>query len=295
MQVKDIILNSVSDGISIDSLGEFLYVNETFATMLGYTVTELTGSTVQDVTAPEYLKLITERGRKRQQGHEVDPMYEVELVTQTGSRIPVEFSVSRIDYNGKSSSLTIIRDMSERVRSRLEYIPVFETLNEAIAIYDKEKYIWVNDAYAQLRGFDSSGEIIGGSIYEGVHPSEIQENIRVIAERLRTGKNSKGFWRIQKKDGSYQKVVVHASVLPTFDNQITVAIIRPTQDTVLPTVTKGLLSHEVHSPLTVIQGYFSMLQESPDLVKTQEIENWFEIINRNIDRISEFVENVGAE
>jgi len=185
--------------------------------------------------------------------------------------------------------------MSERVRSRLEYIPVFETLNEAIAIYDKEKYIWVNDAYAQLRGFDSSGEIIGGSIYEGVHPSEIQENIRVIAERLRTGKNSKGFWRIQKKDGSYQKVVVHASVLPTFDNQITVAIIRPTQDTVLPTVTKGLLSHEVHSPLTVIQGYFSMLQESPDLVKTQEIENWFEIINRNIDRISEFVENVGAE
>jgi len=152
----------------------------------------------------------------------------------------------------------------------------------------------VNDAYAQLRGFDSSGEIIDTSIYDGVHPSEIQENIRVIAERLRTGKGSKGFWRIQKKDGSFQKVIVHASVLPTFDNQITVAIIRPTQDTVLPTVTQGLLSHEVHSPLTVIQGYMSMLQESPDLVKTQEIENWFDIINRNIDRISEFIQKVGA-
>ena len=292
---KDIILDSVSDGISIDAEGKFLYVNETFAKMLDYSVTELTGMTVHDVTAPEYLKLITARGRKRQQGNEVTRMYEVDLVTRNGSRIPVELSVSRIDYEGKSSSLTIIRDISERVRSRLEYIPVFEILNEAIVMYDTEKYIWMNDAYAQLRGYDSPRELIGTSIYDGIHPSEIQENIRAIAERVRTGKGSEGFWRLKKKDGSYLNVIGYASILPSLDNQITVAIIRPAKESVLFNVSKGDFIHEIQSPLTVIQGYLSLIHEHENVIMIKEVDKWFDIINRNIVRIGEFVTRIGEE
>ena len=34
----------------------------------------------------------------------------------------------------------------------IDFLPVFEILNEAVAIVDNEKFIWVNDAYVKLRG-----------------------------------------------------------------------------------------------------------------------------------------------
>lgn len=227
---ENIILNSVSDGITVNSKGVLLYVNEPFAKMVGYTVTELIGMNVLSVTAPEYYELIIDRTNKRQKGLEVKSMYNVELVRKDGVRIPVEYSVSRIDYDGKSSSLTIIRDISERVRSRLDYIPVFEMLNEAITIYDDEKYIWVNEAYAKLRGYDTPDELIGTSIFNSISSEESQEQIRVLAERSRTGGRTKGIWKMRNKDGSFQPVITHASVLPSFDKPISVAIVRPVDD-----------------------------------------------------------------
>ena len=231
--VEKIILNSVSDGITVNSNGVLLYVNEPFAKMVGYSASELLGKNVLSVTAPEYYELIIDRTIKRQQGLEVKSLYNVELVRKDGQRIPVEYSVSHIDFHGKSSSLTIIRDISERVRSRIEYINVFDMLNEAIAIYDSEKYIWVNTAYAKLRGYDSPDELIGTSIFSGIPAEDSEEQIRVIAERSRTGGSTKGVWRMRKKDGSYQPVIAHASMLPSFDKPISVAIVRPIEDAIV--------------------------------------------------------------
>jgi len=110
----NVILNSVSDGITINSQGVFVYVNETFAKMVGYNVHELIGMSVFSLVAPDYRELVKDRTLTRQQGLDVVSVYELELVRKDGVRFPVEFSVSRIDYMGKSSSLTIIRDISER-------------------------------------------------------------------------------------------------------------------------------------------------------------------------------------
>ena len=66
-----ILLNSVSDGVTVNSQGIFSYVNTTFAEMVGYGVSELIGMNVLKVTAPEYVDLINERTRKRQQVLEV--------------------------------------------------------------------------------------------------------------------------------------------------------------------------------------------------------------------------------
>lgn len=114
------ILNSVSDGITINSQEIILYVNSPFAKMVGYSVEELIGMNILDVTAPEYSEIIQERTHNRQQGIETVSLYEVELVRKDGSRFPVEYSVSHLEYNGKSSSLTIIRDISQRTESNRE-------------------------------------------------------------------------------------------------------------------------------------------------------------------------------
>ena len=137
---EKIILDTVHDGITVNSQGILLYVNKRFSEMIGYPESELIGMNVLDLTAVEYRDLVHEKTRLRQAGMEVESLYQVELIKKDGTRLPVEYSVSQIDFFGKSSSLTIIRDISSRLRFRIGYIPVFEALNEAIAIFDTENF-----------------------------------------------------------------------------------------------------------------------------------------------------------
>ena len=111
------ILDTGRDGITINSDRIFMYVNEPFAKMIGYSVDELIGMDIFHVTASEHWENVEERTRRRQIGENVVSQYELELVRKDGSRFPVEFSVSRIDFEGKSSSLTIVRDISVRMQS----------------------------------------------------------------------------------------------------------------------------------------------------------------------------------
>ena len=111
------ILDTGRDGITINSDRIFMYVNEPFAKMIGYSVDELIGMDIFHVTASEYWENVEERTRRRQIGEDVVSQYKLELVRKDGSRFPVEFSVSRIDFEGKSSSLTIVRDISVRKQS----------------------------------------------------------------------------------------------------------------------------------------------------------------------------------
>jgi len=292
---ENVILNSVSDGITVNSKGVLLYVNEPFAKMVGYNVSELIGMNILAVTAPEYHERVIERTNKRQKGLKTDPLYSVELVRKDGTRIPVEYNVSHIEYEGKSSSLTIIRDISERVLSRLDYIPILNKLNEAIAIYDNERYIWVNDAYAKLRGYDSSDEINGTSIFIGVHPEESQEQVRVIAERSRSGGSTIGVWRIKNKDGSYQKVTAHSSMLPTFEKPVSVAIVRPVDNgnvDIVPKMNTANIHHGIHSALTVIVGYLELIQFNVDELNSPEEVKWFKIIHKNVLKIEEILKEI---
>jgi len=292
---ENIILNSVSDGITVNSQEVLLYVNETFAKMVGYTVSELIGMNVLEVTAPEHLELVKERTRKRQEGLDVVPIYTLELVRKDGSCFPVEFSVSRIDFDGKSSSLTIIRDISERVKTQLDYISVFETLSEAICMFDSEKFIWANEAYLKFRGYKALDEFVGKSITGRIHPEERQEAVRVIKDRTMKGRSSSGVWRIENDDGSYQAMNIRTSLLPGFDDPIFIAILSSAdidKEDVVSRVTKGDLINEVNSALTVILGYVEILKEDENTVMTPEFASFFVAIERNYARLKKIIDKI---
>ncbi len=170
---ENIILNSVSDGITVNSQNVFLYVNETFAKMVGYSSSELIGMSTLDVTAPDYIELIKKRTFERQKGLDIVSIYEVELLRKDGTCFPAEFSVSRIDFDGKSSSLTIVRDISEQkqvekdLRQSEDLSRGFmQSALEGIAIFDKTlHYIEVNESWLDLSGLDRE-EVIGKHLLE---------------------------------------------------------------------------------------------------------------------------------
>ncbi len=111
-----------------------------------------------------------------------------------------------------------------------DYIPLLEILNEAIVIYDFEKILWANEEYAQLRGYDSPTEIIGLRTYDTVHPDEVEAARKASQDRAQKGKKTRGAWTMRNKDGSYRVLVSHATPLPSLDNTITMAIVRPVEE-----------------------------------------------------------------
>jgi PAS domain S-box-containing protein len=165
---ENIILNSVSDGITINSSFTFLYINETFANMVGYSTSELMEMHVLDVIAPEYFDLLNERSRERQQGLELNSIYELELVRKDGTRFPVEFNSSTIEYHGKNARLTITRDISERKQAEKELKEGEERLmlfmhsaTDAITLFNENmRFVEVNDRWLQMTGHKKE-DVIG--------------------------------------------------------------------------------------------------------------------------------------
>jgi len=149
------ILESGRDGITINSGRMIVYVNESFAKMTGYSVDELIGMDIFHLTASEYWENVEERTRLRQAGDQVESQYELELVRKDGTRFPVEFSVAHIEFEGNSSSLTIVRDISERKQTENALIESEERLSlfmqsstDSITIFDQDmRFVEVNNSW----------------------------------------------------------------------------------------------------------------------------------------------------
>ncbi|MGD0805047.1 MAG: GAF domain-containing protein [Candidatus Bathyarchaeia archaeon] len=111
-------LDSAPEGVIVNVLGKAVYVNQHFADMMGYSVDELLVKGVLECTRDIYRELIEDFTRRRALGESVPNKYDVELIRKDGSFIPVEFSISRIVFNGENASLTFIRDISNEKKKQ---------------------------------------------------------------------------------------------------------------------------------------------------------------------------------
>ena len=85
---------------------------------MGYSVDELLRKNVLEITKENYREMAEDRTRRRALGEDVPSQYEVELIRKDGTFLPVEYSISRIIFNGENASLTFIRDVSQRNEKR---------------------------------------------------------------------------------------------------------------------------------------------------------------------------------
>ena len=175
-----------------------------------------------------------------------------------------------------------------------DFIPVFETLNEAIVIFDNETILWTNEAYLNLMGY-APEDIIGKPTLGRVHPDEVQEAIRNISEYTRTGEGSSGTWRIRKKDGTYKTIISHTSVLPGLEKTVTVSIVRPVdsaQGDIVSKITEAGLHHEIQSSLTVIVGYLELMKVHEDITMSPAMERWLSNIEKHIQKIDDLLQKI---
>ncbi|HEV8259218.1 MAG TPA: PAS domain S-box protein [Burkholderiales bacterium] len=101
--------------IYIRTEGRFVSANAATARLFGVaSVDELIGQPVLPFIHPDYLDVVQERMHKTDEEHCELPPLELKLVRRDGSVIEIESIASPCEYQGRSSSYVVIRDITER-------------------------------------------------------------------------------------------------------------------------------------------------------------------------------------
>ncbi|MDS0475479.1 PAS domain S-box protein [Natrinema sp. 1APR25-10V2] len=181
----DEILNAVDDMFYVvDEAGRFQRWNET--------LTEVTGYADAEIESMRPTEFVVESDRERLENGIAEifetgsARVEVDVLTSDGREIPYEFVAARLENpDGNRVLAGIGRDISERTeheRALTKYETIVETINDGIYVKDEAgRFTMVNDAYAELTGYDRE-ELIGEHASLVVDEDTIEQSKERLSE-----------------------------------------------------------------------------------------------------------------
>jgi PAS domain S-box-containing protein len=100
---------------TIDFAGKFTSLNQTGERLTGYARAEAFAMNISEVVAPEQLDFVRENLARKLETGETSTVYETEIITKSGKRLPLELSSRVIYRDGKPIGVQgIARDITER-------------------------------------------------------------------------------------------------------------------------------------------------------------------------------------
>jgi PAS domain S-box-containing protein len=112
------------EGIVINDKGEILDINQTFATMFGYEMSELIGMNAVELMTPEFRDLTL---KNILTGFE--QLYESVGLRKDGTIFPIEIRAKATQYHGRMVRVGAIRDITERRRAEAQLTRQTAVLN----------------------------------------------------------------------------------------------------------------------------------------------------------------------
>jgi len=109
-----VLVENVRDGIVLLHERVILYVNPTFAKLLGYTVDELVGKDFCTFVHKDYRAKFISLYGKKSTGNCSDDCCELDLVTTEGREVETELLTSDITDQGRRETLLLVRDIMTR-------------------------------------------------------------------------------------------------------------------------------------------------------------------------------------
>ncbi|WP_414468600.1 PAS domain S-box protein [Methanobacterium sp. ACI-7] len=208
-----IVLNEMMEG---GLPGKIIEANKSTTKRLGYTKEELLNMSPADIVAPEKrAEMVKNAEIIRKKGNAI---FENVHITKDGRKIPVEVNNHLINFRGKKTFLTIVRDitvrkeMEKRLKetiqelkeSEIKYRTLYKTAPIGIFHSTSEgKFIDVNPELARLLGFSSPDKLIStvnetslNSIY--VNPNS---RIQIIKKAIKTDDWVRTEEQYLRKDG----------------------------------------------------------------------------------------------
>ena len=176
----------VGDAIFVmDVNGNFVAVNETACTHVGYSRKELLRMRPEQINVPESADRFSER--MTQVAREGHCTVEAVHLHRDGRHIPVEIHVRTVHYNGENFIVAVCRDVTARKQSEIEYRALIQAVGDGywmVRISDG-LIIEVNDRFCAMVGY-SRNELLHMSVsdLEAIEsPDDTAQHIRQVMER----------------------------------------------------------------------------------------------------------------
>jgi PAS domain S-box-containing protein len=273
----------------VNTASQILLANVQTEKVFGYAHAELIGRPLE--------LLIPDRFRGSHAGHlrryaanpATRPMgsgLELSGRRRDGTDVPVEVSLSPVNWNGEMSICAAIRDISERKRmeaaaklTAARLASAVETIEDAFALFDdKDRLVLCNSVYRAMLGA-ATGPLTGKSYDELLDtwmrdlsfPSD-EERARFRAERLAGRRDPKGDFDIRTQDGRSLRVrdrrTVEGGMVKTIwdltrDVQIAEELRDASGAAAAASAAKSeflsSMSHELRTPLNAILGFAQLL------------------------------------
>ena len=222
----EVLFSAITDGLFVHEVhgdgrvGPFIEVNEAACKLVGYDRETLMTLTPRDLEAPD-AAVDGERITTQLAGGE-HVVFDIDLVTRTGDRVPVEIRSRVFQMEGRSMVVSLVRDITDRreaelarrkSESRLSAMIAHSPLG--IAFVDGEGRLFeCNSALTEMVGYPRT-QLLGESFEGFTHPDDLKREWELIRK---TWDGVEMSYRMEKRyihrDGRTFWVDVLSTVLP---------------------------------------------------------------------------------
>jgi len=211
------LVGKCGDGIIVIQDGLVKFANQRIKEIAGFSPEEITGKPFLTFVAPEHREAVAEDCKSRVTREKVPGRYEIEVLAKDGRKIPVEISVSRIEYEGRLADLALVRDMTERKqaeealrRSEENFRRSMDDSPLGIRIVSADgELLYANKAILELYGYTSFEELRDTPRKLRYTPEAYAEHLARV-EKRRRGEYVPSSYEISivRKDGEIRHLEV---------------------------------------------------------------------------------------
>ena len=241
------------DAVMVHRKGTIAFANASAARLFGAsTPSDLVGTDIGRLIHPDFRQTVQARSRMIQEEGNTVPRQEQRCLRLDGTPFDIEASSAPIIWDGERSSLTLLRDISERKRteealnaserekarlyadaqaSATRYRDLVATLGEGVAIVDlKERFEFANSAAESVFGLPA-GELLGRTLSEFLSPEDFTRVEAETRKRLR-GETGSYEMTIHRLDGEIRQIEVIATPYRVESGEVTgsLAVFRDVSD-----------------------------------------------------------------
>lgn len=306
------IFNAAPDAIIvIDHAGRVVNWNPKAKELFGWGLEEVKGSLLSESIIPHRYRERHEKGMahflKTGEGPVLNKALEMRALRKDETEFDVALSISPTVFNNEYLFIGFVRDITEQKKAEEKFKGLLESAPDAMIIADREgKIVLVNQQAVSLFGYTEKE--ITGQVVEMLIPA--MDRDKHTSHRAKFYKEPKvrsmgaglELFAIRKDESSFP-VEISLSPLPTSEGMLVAAAIRDISERKkaeedLLQLNKELesftysVSHDLRSPLRIIDGYADMLRSDYADKLDEDGAGHIAVIKSNARRMGQLIDDL---
>ncbi len=210
-----LVAETVTSAIWLLQDGRFVFFNEAFERLSGYSRDEILAMDPWNLVHPDFRREVRSRTEARFRGEPVPSRYQFCFVRKDGETRWLDFSAALTEFNGKPAILATALDITATKRAEQElkdhatYMDaLISNIPLGIVIKDQDQRVrFCNSAFEQMFLFKQD-EIQGQNLDEVIAPHDRQE-AALLSQAVQAGGTIHTTARRRRKDGTFVEVELY--------------------------------------------------------------------------------------